>query len=73
LNEVVLVVADPATCDCAVEVPLCIPACCEGEPCVTSRCGVLGRRIVWYEWKCGFKARVVFTKHNEINVTSFGA
>ena len=72
-TKVTLTVADPATCDCSVEVPICIPACCEGDPCVTSRCGALGRRIVWYEWKCGFKARVVFNKHNEITVTSFGA
>ncbi len=73
LTEVTLDVPDPATCDCSVEVSVCVPACCEGDPCVTSRCGVLGRRIVWYEWDCGFKARVVFNKHNEITVTSFGA
>ncbi|MEX0936374.1 MAG: hypothetical protein WDZ59_00830 [Pirellulales bacterium] len=71
-QNVVMVVEDPATCGCAVEVPMCIPACCVGEPVVDSRCGILGRRIVNYEWCCGFRARVVFTHCNDIRVTYFG-
>jgi hypothetical protein len=50
------------------EVPLCIPCRCEGEPCVTSECGLLGRGRVEYLWDCGFSAIVVFKGCNDIKV-----
>jgi hypothetical protein len=42
-------VIDPCRC-CAVEVPVCLPACCQDAPSVCSRRGLLGRRVVDYTW-----------------------
>ena len=69
--KAVLKVKDPCCC-CYVNVPVCLPVCCKGKPCVTSRCGLLGRGIVNYSWECGFKIRVVTTASGDIRVTSFG-
>jgi len=71
-QKIVVAVVDPACCKNVVDVPMCIPACCKGEPCVKGRCGLFGRSIVWYEWCCGFKARVVFDKCGDICVTYYG-
>jgi hypothetical protein len=54
-----MVTKNPADC-CLYEIPLCVPACCEGEPTVTSGCGLLGRGVVEYCWPCGFSATVKF-------------
>ena len=70
--KVVLKVKDPCCC-CYVNVPVCLPACCKGKPCVTSRCGLFGRGIVHYSWACGFSIRVVTTAQGDVRVTSFGA
>ncbi len=58
-------VEDPARCGCAVEIPICVPTCCTGEPCVKSRCGVFGAGVVWMKWCCGYKVRVLFAGNNE--------
>jgi hypothetical protein len=59
--QVTMSVDNPADCkSCKIEVPMCIPCCCTGEPTVTSDCGLLGRGIVEYCWPCGFRATVVF-------------
>ena len=59
--QVTMAVDNPADCKpCAIEVPMCIPCCCTGQPTVTTDCGLLGRGIVEYCWPCGFKAKVVF-------------
>ena len=66
--KVVMVAQNPADC-CLYEVPLCIPCCCEGEPCVTSECGILGRGIVTYTWPCcGFEAKVVIKDCGDVTV-----
>jgi hypothetical protein len=53
---------------CVVDVPMCVPACCQGEPKMTSDCGLLGRGSVAYCWPCGFTATVVFRANGEIVV-----
>ena len=67
--NLVVPVKNPSDCGCVVAVPMCIPACCTGEPCVKSHCGPLGRGVVVYEWCCGFKARVVFDRCGDVTVT----
>jgi hypothetical protein len=57
--EVKVVAKNPADC-CLYEIPLCIPACCTGEPKVTEGCGLLGRGVVEFCWPCGFSATVKF-------------
>ena len=71
--NVLLEVKDPGCCGCAVEVPVCIPSCCTGAPCVSSRCGLLGRGIVEYCWDCGYRVRVVFDRHGDLTVHTYGS
>ena len=71
--ETVLRVQDPRCCSRVVEVPLCLPGCCEGAPCVTSRRGLLCRGVSTYTWCRGFKVRVVFRHGGEIVVHTYGS
>ena len=57
--DLVMVVKNPAD-GCLYEIPLCIPACCTGEPTVVERRGIFGRGVVDYCWECGFTASVRF-------------
>jgi len=57
--QLVMVTQDPAD-GCCYEIPLCIPACCTGEPKVSGGKGLLGRGVVEYCWSCGFRAIVKF-------------
>lgn len=57
--ELVMVTQDPAD-GCCYEIPLCIPACCTGDPTIKSGHGLLGRGVVEYCWSCGFRAKVKF-------------
>lgn len=70
-TEVILQVTDPR-CNCYVDVPVCLPSCCEGIPCITSRCGLFKRGIVEYEWCCGFKIKMVFKDCGKIDVHYYG-
>jgi hypothetical protein len=70
--QVVLKVKDPCCC-CCLEVPVCLPACCQGEPCVRSHCGILGRGVVEYRWDCGVCVHIVIQKRGDVRVTYIGA
>jgi hypothetical protein len=70
-KPIVLKVKDPCT-GCEVDVPVCMPACCEGEPSICSGKGFLCRDIVEYEWCCGFYVRVAFKKCGDLVVTTWG-
>jgi hypothetical protein len=69
--KTVLKVKDPCTC-CEIEVPVCLPACCKGEPTVCCGAGFLGRDVVTYEWCCGFSVRVAFKHSGDLIVTTWG-
>lgn len=58
-ETVTITVQDPANCGCSVDIPICMPTCCKGEPCIDSRCGLFDRGVVWLKWCCGFKVRVL--------------
>ncbi len=64
-------VKDPCCC-CFIDVPVCVPCCCKGEPCVSTRCGLFGRTVVEYCWDCGYRIEVVMTKRGDAIVTYFG-
>jgi len=57
--QLVMVTQDPAD-GCCYEIPMCIPACCTGEPKISSGRGIFGRGVVEYCWQCGFRAKVKF-------------
>jgi hypothetical protein len=57
--ELLMVTHNPAD-GCLYEIPLCLPACCVGEPTVDERRGLGGRGVVEYCWECGFSATVKF-------------
>jgi hypothetical protein len=69
--QTVLMVKDPCTC-CMVEVPVCIPACCVGEPCVNAKVGALGNGKIFYTWPTGFEVKVVINKRGNITVIYLG-
>ncbi|MCC9604349.1 hypothetical protein LOC68_00480 [Blastopirellula sp. JC732] len=68
--KMVLVVEKPCT-DCAFEVPVCVPACCTDAPKVCAHDGIFGRKVVEYEWCCGFHIRMVFTHCGDLIVHSY--
>lgn len=70
-KEIVLKVKNPCT-GCETDVPVCMPACCEGEPKVCEGTGFLGRDVVEYEWCCGFSVRVAFKHGGDLVVTTWG-
>jgi len=57
--ELVMITKNPAD-GCLYEIPLCMPACCVGEPTIAERRGLAGRGVVEYCWDCGFTATVKF-------------
>lgn len=67
----VLVLNQPCTC-CPVEISVCLPACCTGEPTVCCHRGFLGRDVVTYQWCCGFSVDVRFLHCGEIVVVTHG-
>lgn len=67
--KVVLKPVDPCTC-CAVEVCVCVPACCTGEPCVECGRGLFGRSTVTYTWDCGYSVTVKFKRNGDVIVVS---
>ncbi|HEV3137788.1 MAG TPA: hypothetical protein VGZ26_07780 [Pirellulales bacterium] len=67
----VLSVKNPCT-GCPVEVSVCLPACCTGEPKVCCGTGFLCRDVVDYEWCCGYSVRVAFKHCGDVLVTTWG-
>lgn len=70
-KQIILQVKDPCTC-CLVEVPVCVPCCCEGEPKVCCYKGFLKRDVVEYSWCCGFYLKVVFDRRGDVTVHYYG-
>ena len=62
MMNIILQVKDPCTC-CLVEVPVCIPACCTGNPTVCCHRGFLGRQVVTYSWCCGVSVDIIFKRN----------
>ncbi len=62
-----MVTQNPADC-CFYEIPLCLPACCTGEPKMTSYCGLFGRGVVKYCYECGLEVEVKFRLRGDIEV-----
>ena len=63
-----LVVPAGLGCQCAVEIPVCLPACCTASPQVEARRGLLGRTRVLYRWCCGLEVELVFCGNGDLIV-----
>lgn len=63
-----LCVDNPADgCKKYYAVPVCVPACCTGEPrCCGAKVGLMGRGYVTYRWPCGFEATIAFRVHGGV-------
>lgn len=57
---IVLKVCHPCT-GCMLDVPVCIPACCTGAPCVSNHCTLIGHGKTVFSWSCGHSVTVRFT------------
>ena len=69
--EAILMVSNPCS-GCAVNVPVCLPACCVDAPAVSARPALFGRQIVAYEWCCGYSIRFVFDRFGDLTVHYYG-
>ncbi len=65
--ELSMVTQNPAD-GCFYEIPMCLPACCTGEPRVTSYCGLFGRGVVKYCYECGLEIEVKFRLRGDVEV-----
>jgi hypothetical protein len=65
--QTVLTPTSPETCQ-TVAVPVCLPACCQGCPCQSSRCTLLGCGQVRYDYGCGCSVIIRFQKCGDILV-----
>jgi hypothetical protein len=66
----VLEVCHPCT-GCKVSVPICIPKCCTGEPCVSFRHTLFGCGLSTYEWCCGHGVKIRYTKCGDVKVVYY--
>jgi hypothetical protein len=62
----------PPCSDCEIDVVVCVPGCCTGEPTVCQGTGFLGRPIIEYEWCCGYRVRVAFKHCGDVLVNTWG-
>lgn len=66
--ETVLEACSPET-GLNVAIPVCLPVCCKGCPCETSRCTLFGCGQVRFDYACGCSVIARFTKRGDILVT----
>ncbi len=59
-QKVVLEVCHPKTC-CKIDVPVCIPLCCQGPPCVRFEHTLIGPGRTVFTWACGYEVVVRYT------------
>ena len=67
-----LAVYDPCS-RCMIDVPVCLPGCCTGAPQAGGRGGLFGQGITNFSWCCGYKVRVVVSRHGAVTVHYYGA
>ena len=66
-HTVVLVVCHPCT-GCNIEIPVCVPACCEGPPSTCFRRTLIGHGKTIFQWSCGYQVVVRYTHHGGYRV-----
>lgn len=59
-QHLVLQVCHPCT-GCKYDIPVCVPACCTGEPCVHFERTLIGHGKTVFRWQCGHTVVVRYT------------
>ncbi|MFO0867377.1 MAG: hypothetical protein U0935_00385 [Pirellulales bacterium] len=68
--ETVLTYCDPCT-GCQVNIPICLPTCCNGPLASCERVGALGRSVIVYRWCCGFAVKIITDRCGDVTVHIF--
>ena len=71
LQQVVLEVCHPRT-GCTLQVPVSMPLCCQGAPCVRFQRTLLGPGKTVFTWACGYEVVVRYTHHGGYRVSTQG-
>ncbi|MBM4068760.1 MAG: hypothetical protein FJ271_07425 [Planctomycetes bacterium] len=66
-QKILLKVTHPCN-GCCYDVPVCLPACCVGAPCVTHHRTLIGCGRVVYRWSCGHCVVIRFPRHGGYRV-----
>lgn len=66
-QKIILNVCHPCN-GCHYDVPVCLPACCEGVPRVSHHRALFGCGRVVYEWCCGYRVVIRFNRHGSYRV-----
>ena len=66
-----LTVCHPCT-GCEIEVPVCLPGCCTGDPTSCDRSTLIGAGLTRFEWCCGYSVVVRYKRCGDITVISRG-
>jgi len=67
----VLHVVNPCSC-LPLDVPVCLPSCCGGEPTIECRKTLLGAGMISYKWCCGVTVNIRFDRCGDVLVTYRG-
>lgn len=66
-QKILLKVTHPCN-GCCYDVPVCLPACCHGAPCVSHHRTIIGCGRVVYRWSCGHCVVIRFPRHGGYRV-----
>jgi hypothetical protein len=69
MQQIVLEVCHPRT-ECKLQVPVCVPVCCQGVPCVRFQRTLLGPGKTVFSWACGYEVVVRYTHSGGYRVTN---
>ena len=68
-QTVVLQVCHPKT-GCMFDVPVCVPLCCQGVPCVRFEHTLVGPGRTVFSWACGYEVAVRYTICGNVRVVT---
>lgn len=69
--QTVLTAINPCTC-CPVEIPVCVPGCCNCAPTMSCHSGLLCAGVVEFDWSCGYSVTVRFKHNGDVVVVTRG-
>jgi hypothetical protein len=70
-QQIVLEVCHPKT-GCPLQVPVCVPLCCQGPPCARYQHTLIGPGKTVSTWVCGYEVTVRYTVCGNYRVSTHG-